>query len=299
MKQIKLLLILVFTVLLVACNRNNDSAIAVISHENWKDGRIAVVSREEGSGARSAFEQLIGVNTDLDNIMTEDAIIQNGNGVVATFIRNNHASIGYVSYTTFMDSGNDLVGLHIDGIAPTSENMLSGDYTLVRPFNFVYMPRNIGNVEEAFISFAASTRGLETLANLGAVVDRSEAVAFDKNAWNLPAETVAFGGSTSTEATAMELIEEFMAMFPQVEITYESVGSGAGIVGAREGTFSLGFASRVIYDSELESGLNAVTYCVDGIVIVINQALAITGLTVDQIRSIYLGKITNWAEILY
>ena len=295
MKKIKLLLIL-------ATLLANDNAFAFVSHEGGlfsrkENDRIAVVSREEGSGARSAFEELIDVNTAQDRIMTEDAIIQNGNGVVATFVKNNSAAVGYVSFATFMDSGGDLVGLQIDGIAPTTDAMLSGDYRLVRPFNFVYMPRNIGVVEEAFISFASSTDGLEILAGLGTVVDESEAIAFDKSAWNLPADTVAFGGSTSTEVTAMELIEQFMEMFPQVEITYESVGSGAGIAGARDGTFSLGFASRVIHKSEIESGLNVMTYCVDGIVIVVNPARVITGLTIDQIRSIYLGEITYWHEI--
>ena len=294
MKKIKSLVILVLTVFLFPCDGNNNITITAGDHAQ----KIAVVSREEGSGARGAFEELIDINTTKDSIMTEDAIIQNGNGVVATFVTNNSAAVGYISFATYIDSGDDLIGLHIDGVAPTSENMLSGDYTLVRPFNFVYNPEDISIVSEAFIAFATSSDGLEILANLGAVVNREGAVAFDMNAWNLPAETVAFGGSTSTEATAMELIEEFMILFPQVEITYESVGSGAGVIGAKEGTFSLGFASRMIYESELESGLNATTYCLDGIVIVINPAMSITGLTVDQIRSIYLGEITNWLEIL-
>ena len=289
MKKFKLLLTLVLAIFWVAY-----AALAVAPQFSET---IAVVSREEGSGARSAFEELVDVNTTLDNLMTEDVIIQNGNGVVATFVKNNPAAIGYISFASFVDSGEDLVGLAINGAGPTPENMLSGDYKLVRPFNFVYMPANVGTVEEAFIAFAASTRGAEILGRLGAVVDKSDAINFDVNAWNLPAKTAAFGGSTSTETTAMELIEEFMEMFPQVEITYESVGSGAGIMGAKEGTFSLGFASRVIYDSELESGLNSAMYCVDGIVIVVNPANEITGLTVDQIRRIYLGEVASWSEV--
>ena len=280
----------------VAAVKNEKNSLAV--RGEWQEiGRIAVVSREEGSGARGAFEELVGVNTDEDNVMTEDAIIQNGNGVVATFITDNVAGIGYISFATFAHREKSLVGLSIDGIPPTPENMLSGDYTLVRPFNFVYIPDNIGIVEEAFIAFAASTHGLEILAGLGAVADTMDAVCFDKGAWDLPAEVVAFGGSTSTEATAMELIEEFMALFPQVEITYESVGSGAGIIGAEQGIFSLGFASREIHESELESGLNVVKYCVDGIVMVVNPSNRISGLTTRQLKKIYLGEITDWLEV--
>lgn len=314
-KKLLTLLILVFTVLLVACGGDDngdaigndgesDTGISTNDEVDNNDnssgndgGAIAVVSREDGSGARSAFEELVGVNIDEDNMMTSSAIIQNGNGVVATFVTENPAAIGYISFATFLENSDALTGLYIDGVAPTTDNMLSGAYTLVRPFNFVYMPNEIGIVEEAFIAFATSIEGLDILTYLGAVVDHTEAQNFDFNDWDLPAGTVSFGGSTSTEATAMALVEEFTAMFPQVEITYESVGSGAGITGATEGTFSLGFASREIRDTELETGLNFVTYCVDGIVIVVNPANGVTQLTVDEIHRIYLGEITDWAQI--
>ena len=274
-----------FAVFLVACDSGDNT------------GAIAVVSREEGSGARGAFEELVDVNTEEANTMTDAAIIQSGNGVVAGFVADNQAAIGYISFATFIERGDALVGLYVDGVEPTTANMLSGAYTLVRPFNFVYMPENIGIVEEAFIAFAASTDGLAILEGLGAVVDTSGAMAFHSSDWDLPAQTIAFGGSTSTEATATALMEEFTALFPQVEITYNASGSGAGIVGAQEGTYALGFASREIRDTELESGIHVVQYCVDGIVIVVNPANTVTNLTVEQIRAIYLGEVTDWSEV--
>lgn len=318
-KKLSLLWVAMFALtLLVACGSGDDASnfgpgdvsndtpteIEITDDENetpitHAGGAIAVVSREEGSGARAAFETLVDVNTEEDgsNDMIADAIIQNGNGVVATFVEENEAAIGYISFATYTDRRPALVGIDIDGVAPTTENMLSGMYQLVRPFNFVYLPDEIGIVEEAFIAFAASTDGMDILEALGAVVDRADAEDFDASAWDLPAGSIAFGGSTSTEATAMDLIEEFTALFPQVDITYEAVGSGAGITGAQEGTFSLGFASREISATELESGINVVTYCLDGLVIVVNPASGITHLTVDQIRAIYTGEITDWSEV--
>ena len=288
MKKIKLLFIVVITIILTSCSGHSNRT-------------ISVVSREEGSGARAAFEELLGINSDEAHLMTEDALIQNGNGIVATFVSNNEAAIGYISFATFLEREDELTGLYIDGVAPTTENMISGAYKLVRPFNFVYMDGYIGIVEEAFIAFTQSNQGLDILETLGAVVDRRHAVDFDETAWDLPDEIASFGGSTSTEATAMALITAFELLFPLVgggsRITYESVGSGPGITGVQEGTFSLGFASRMIHDSELETGLGAITYCLDGIVMVINQASGVTGLTTEQIRGIYLGEITDWAEI--
>lgn len=290
-----LLIIMCGLTLLGACGTKANHGSSQSTNSN---GAIAVVSREEGSGARSAFEELVNVNTELGvNHMTADAIIQNGNGVIATFVADNTAAIGYISFATFIDRGDDLVGVSIDGVAPTTENMLSGTYGLIRPFNFVYLPEDIGMVEQAFMTFVASTDGLQILADLGAVVNTTVAEPFDMSTWDLPPTTVSFGGSTSTETTATALMDEFMAMFPQIEITYESVGSGAGITGAQEGTFSLGFASREIHDSELETGLNYITYCVDGLVIVVNSTNTVSDLTTEQIRNIYRGRIDDWSQV--
>ena len=263
---------------------------------NGSIGLIAVVSREEGSGSRGAFEELVGVNIDEDHLMTEDAIIQSGNGPVATFIEQNVAGIGYISLSTLVGRA-DLVGLYIDGVAPTAANMLDGSYTLVRPFNFVYFPGEICEIVEAFTAFAASIEGLDVLEAAGVVVGRDGAVAFDAAAHGTLTGSLTFGGSTSTERTATQLADEFMAIFPGVTIAYMAVGSGGGINGAIDGTYALGFASREIRPSELEQGINVVQYSVDGLVMVVNVNNPVRNVTLAQLRDIYLGLITTWSEV--
>jgi len=269
-----------------------------------RDSGIAVVSREDGSGARSVFEELVDVNLRADGLMTQDAIISNGNGVVANSIAENPLAIGYISWATFMDLQNDLRGLYIDGVAPTAVNMASGEYALVRSFNFVYAAANIGEVERAFIMFATSREGRGILSEVGAIVDPLGASPFNVDAFDLAAinqqaarGSIAFGGSTSTEATVLALISEFEVLFPQVDITYEAVGSGTGLRGAQQGFFTLGFVSRDLYESELASGLNKVTYALDGIVIVVHPDSDIEELTLEQVRDIYRGVITDWSEL--
>jgi len=292
MKKMALLGLLALGILMVSSCRNESYAT------------IAVISREDGSGARSVFEELVDVNLRADGLMTQDAIISNGNGVVANSIAENPLAIGYISWATFMDLQNDLRGLYIDGVAPTAGNMASGEYALVRPFNFVYATANIGEVERAFIAFATSREGRAILADAGAIVDPLgawpfEMDDFDLNAINQQAVrgSIAFGGSTSTEATALALISEFEVLFPQVDITYEAVGSGTGLRGVQQGFFALGFVSRDLYESELASGLSKVTYALDGIVIVVHPDSDVVELTIEQIRDIYRGTITNWAEL--
>jgi len=303
MKKIKFvsLFVLALVVSLVACDGNSNGSDSSNDNNGNESsmGAIAVISREEGSGSRSAFEELVGFNQEEDgsDALTTDAIIQTGNGGVATAVIGNEAAIGYISLTTLLDRPDELVGLYIDGVAPTAQNMLSGVYTLVRPFNFVYMPNEIGDVERAFIEFAQSVEGLDILESRGVIVDRANATSFDAVAHGTLSGSLLFGGSTSTEATADALAEEFVALFPGVDIQYSATGSGAGITGATNGTYTIGFASRAITDTELEEGLSVVQYSVDGIVVAVNPESGVTGLTVEQLRAIYLGEMTDWSEI--
>ena len=64
------------------------------------EGAIDVVSREAGSGTRSAFEEIIGFNGEDQDPLTANATIKDGNGVVATYVDGNDAAIGYVSFVT-------------------------------------------------------------------------------------------------------------------------------------------------------------------------------------------------------
>ena len=310
MKNIKRLLMLfvlgfgMFT--LVACG--NDDATTTDSGNETVDtatdenlGEIAVISREEGSGARGAFEELIGVNLEEDGSdeMTGNAIVLQGNGGVLGGVQETAAGITYIAYASFSDAGASLRGLLVNGVEPTTANMLSGEFPLVREFNFVYRPevRATNEIVDAFITFASSSEGVAVLAELGAVVDTEGNPSFDASAFSDLSGTLTFGGSTSTERTALALIEEFQTFFPNVSISYDPTGSGAGINGAIQGDLDLGFASREIRDSEVEQGINFVTYCLDGLVLVVNPANPITSITTDQVQAIWQGQITNWEEL--
>lgn len=319
MKKIKLLslFMLALAVFLVACGGDNGTEteepaapVAADTETEVEDEpaptgdlptAIALISREEGSGARGAFEELVGVNQEEDGSdeMTSEAIILQGNGGVLGGVQETAAGITYIAYASFAGAGDSLRGLLVNGVEPTTENMLSGAFPLVREFNFVYRPevRADNEIVDAFIEFAQSAEGVGVLASLGAVVDPEGTTAFDAGAFGTLSGSLTFGGSTSTEATALALIEEFQTFFPNVSISYDPTGSGAGINGAIQGDLDLGFASREIRDSEVEEGINFVTYCLDGLVIVVNPENDITEITIDQLRAIWLGELTSWDEL--
>lgn len=106
---------------------------------------------------------------------------------------------------------------------------------------------------------------------------------------------VATNGSTSMEKVIGALAEAFMMENGGVDVTYDPTGSGAGITAATEGTADIGLSSRGLKDSE--TGLTAITVALDGIAIIVNNNNPIADLTVEQIKGLANGEVTNWKEV--
>lgn len=108
---------------------------------------------------------------------------------------------------------------------------------------------------------------------------------------------IATGGSTSVEKVIGALSESFMELNPDVDITYDPTGSGAGITGAADGTLDLGLSSRDLKDEETAQGLTATTFALDGIAIVVNSENPVSDLSLEQIKGLADGTITNWKDV--
>ena len=109
--------------------------------------------------------------------------------------------------------------------------------------------------------------------------------------------TVATGGSTSMESVIAALQEAFLELQPNVTVTYDPTGSGAGITGATDKTLDIGLSSRAVKDEEAEAGVTGTTVALDGIAIIVNNNNAVAGLSLEQIAGIAKGEITNWSEV--
>lgn len=117
---------------------------------------------------------------------------------------------------------------------------------------------------------------------------------------NIPQDTalsgkITVGGSTSMEKVIGALSEAFMEQNKDVTITFDPTGSGAGITGAVEGTLDIGLSSRDLKDTE--TGLKSTQIALDGIAIVVNTENPVKDLTLEQIKKIATGEITNWKEL--
>ena len=107
--------------------------------------------------------------------------------------------------------------------------------------------------------------------------------------------TVATGGSTSMEKVMSALQEAYAEKEPDVTVTYDPTGSGAGITGATDKTLDIVLSSRKLKDGE--TGVTATTIALDGIAIIVNNANPVQDLTIDQIAKIATGEVTNWKDV--
>lgn len=107
--------------------------------------------------------------------------------------------------------------------------------------------------------------------------------------------TISTNGSTSMEHVMANLIEAFNEQYPDVTITYDGTGSGAGITAATEGSADFGLSSRNL--KEEETGLTAHVVALDGIAILVNNANTVEDLSLEQIAGLFDGTITNWSQV--
>ena len=107
---------------------------------------------------------------------------------------------------------------------------------------------------------------------------------------------VATGGSTSMKNVIAALTEGFAEVEPGVTVSYDPTGSGAGITGATDKTLDIGLSSRALKDDE-KNDVDGTIVALDGIAIVVNKASKVADLTVEQLKQMFTGEITNWKDV--
>ena len=107
---------------------------------------------------------------------------------------------------------------------------------------------------------------------------------------------VATGGSTSMKNVIAALTEGFAEVEPSVTVSYDPTGSGAGITGATDKTLDIGLSSRGLKDEE-KNDVDGTVIALDGIAIIVNKASKVEDLTVDKLKQMFTGEITNWADV--
>jgi phosphate transport system substrate-binding protein len=141
---------------------------------------------------------------------------------------------------------------------------------------------------------------MKTLKNL---VMGTICIAFIFSSTLVWAETIVIKGSTTVLPIAQKAVEAYMKKNPDVKISLSGGGSGNGIKAIIDGSTDIADASRFIKEKEvsmaIEKGVYPVPFAIayDSIIPVVHPRNPVGNLTLDQLKAIYKGEITNWKEI--
>lgn len=259
-------------------------------------GEITVLSREDGSGTRGAFIELFGIEQKNDagekeDMTTDDAQITNSTSVMMTTVQGNPKAIGYISLGSLDESV--VKAVEIDGAAPTVENVKAGTYKVVRPFN-IATKGEASEVAQDFINFIMSADGQKVVSENGYITVNDAAPAYAASGVS---GKIVVGGSSSVTPVMEKLKEAYMALNPDVTVEVQQSDSTTGMTSTIDGAYDIGMASRELKDSELEAGLTPTVIAQDGIAVIVNKENTLTGLTSEQVLSIYTGETTDWSEL--
>lgn len=275
---------------LAACGNRTDGEAGFDA-----SSQIGVISREDGSGTRGAFVELFGVEQKNEagekiDYTTPSAVITNSTSVMMTTVAGDEYAIGYIS----LGSLNDTVkAVRIDGAEASAENIENGSYAIARPFVLATREELSAEARD-FVSFILSAEGQAIVADNGYIAVE------DTGAYESTVESgrVVVAGSSSVTPVMEKLQEAYEAANPGVTVEVQQSDSSTGVAYAIDGSCDIGMASRELKDSELEKGAVPTVMAMDGIAVIVNNASPVEELSAGQVRSIFTGEVTEWAEII-
>ena len=244
-------------------------------------GTINVVSREEGSGTKTEFDNLVGTDAPGTNTVADST------DKVISEVASDKNAIGYIAYSAENNSGVKV--LDVDGVAPDAASIEKDKYPLCRDYILVYNGE-LSAVAKDFMAYVKSA-GQAVVADYCVPVKKSETFLSDKSGG-----TVEIHGSTSAAPIVSKLAEEYMKINPAAKIVVTESDSTQGLNDALQGRCDLGMSSRSLqsYESEL---LTSYVFGRDAIAVIVNSENPLSDISVDMLKKIYDKKYTAWSDL--
>ncbi|MCL2889403.1 MAG: substrate-binding domain-containing protein [Eggerthellaceae bacterium] len=256
---------------------------------------ISMVAREDGSGTKSAFMEIIGLKGKAD---PKNVVMQTGTAGVLAEVKGNPSAIGYESlgYVT-----KDVKILKVDGVEASVANIKNGTYQISRPLSIVYKESALNNdVNKAFFAFLQSSDAQKIISEAGyvSVVDNAQAYTINGSL----SGTIDISGSTSLQPLMIELATAFENLQKNVKVNVSGGGSGTGYKNADEGVSSFGMISEEFSREKAPSCTHSIV-CKDGIAVIVNKANPLNDISMAQLKNIYdveagANALTIWSELV-
>lgn len=292
MKTVKKIMILasIFCVLIVSgCGSQKEAEMSKQFTEGLDQlGEIHIVSREEGSGTRSTFAEMVDFQKNDEgrtDLTSPEAQIADNAEAVMDVVENDASAIGYISLGALENAGN------IKALAINGKRAGAGEkaYPLQRTFYLAYSGK-LSAAEQDFLTYIHG-EGQEIVAGSYTPVAKSSSFLSGK-----PEGEITVGGSTSVAPLMEALAEGYMARNPNVVITVEASDSTDGLTKAMEGTFDIGMSSRDLKDYEKEL-LDYEAIAEDEIAVIVNADNPLEDISLETLKRIFTGEIQSWEEL--
>ncbi|MGI6404627.1 MAG: substrate-binding domain-containing protein [Oscillospiraceae bacterium] len=257
---------------------------------------VNVISREDGSGTRGAFVELLDIQG-LDETgqkvdsTTLEAVITNSTSVMLTLVAGDKNAVGYVSLGSLAET---VKALAIDGVSPTIESVKQGAYPVARPFNIV-TGASLTPLAQDFIRFILSAEG-QTVVEENGYVSAVQGQAFSP-ASPQPQGRIVVSGSSSVTPVMEKLAEAYRKLNPGAALEVQQSDSTTGINTVAAGICDIGMASRSLKESEIQRGLTATVIALDGIAVIVHKDNPLTQLTAQQAADLFRGNILFWSQL--
>ncbi len=255
---------------------------------------ISVVAREDGSGTKSAFMEIIGLKGKTD---VSGVIIASSTAAVLNEVKGNPLAIAYESLGYVTD---DVKMLRVDGVEATIENIRNGTYKIARSLNIVFKKATVKEgVCKAFYEFLQSSDAQTIISDNGYVSTKDGAVAYTIQS-GLTGE-IGISGSTSLQPLMIKLAAKFMELQSGVTVSVEGGGSGTGYKNAENDVGNFGMISET-FNSEKAPDCTSYEVAKDGIAVIVNKENTTDSISLDSLRNIYDADagdeaVTTWSRV--
>ena len=287
--------VLCITGALAGCGSSSSSSSSGSTDTKAASSKnITVVSREDGSGTRGAFIELVGVEQKNSSgkkidMTSEDAVVVNSTATVITTVAGDESSIGYISLGALNST---VKAVKVGGVEATADNVKNGSYKLSRPFN-IATKGTPNELSQDFINYIMSADGQKIVEDNGYISESNTGTFTSAGSTG----KIVVAGSSSVTPVMEKLIEGYKKVNSGATIELQESDSTTGMTAVKDGTCDIGMASRELKDSEKSAGLTSQAIALDGIAVVVNAKNSISDMTIDQIKSVYTGETTEWSKV--
>ena len=256
---------------------------------------IAIVVREDGSGTKGAFLEILGLKGAKD---PTGAITANSTSAVLTKVATNPYAIAYDSLGYVDDS---VKKVKVDGVDATSDTIKNGTYALSRPLNVIYKAETVTDpIYKDYLEYLGSKEVQDLAAKEGYVSILDQVTEYNTPEF-ADAKTISISGSTSLQPLMTKIATKYMAHQKNIRVEVSGGGSGTGYNNAENGISNFGMISEE-FNSKKAASCTSFTVCKDGIALIVNLKNPVVTISKKDLSTIYNpnaeAPITSWSKLI-